>query len=131
MKFSRAHDFWVFQVRDGPLLVAYLYAHVRPQRLRIQDFTVVEDRLIPSPPLQSLVRKLLNLPPSVISYRRRGIGSALLAAVVAHAESEGISQIEGNIVERDHARFPGLPEWYRSRGFALCRDAQGLHFHRG
>jgi len=80
--------------------------------------------------MRSLFRKLLGLRPLVVSYRRRGIATALLAAVVAHADAEGIPQIEGDIVERDRMQFPKLPDWYRARGFALHRDPQGLHFRR-
>ena len=129
--FTRSREFWIIRVWDGRLPAAYLYAwHFRGQGLRIQDFKVADDLAVWEPPLRSLVRKLLGLPPRVVSYRRRGIATALLEAVVAHADAEGIPRIEGDIVERDRVQFPGLPDWYHARGFALHRDSQELHFHR-
>lgn len=129
--FSSSREFWIVRVWDGHRPAAYLYAwHIRGRGLRIQDFKVAADVVVPEPWLQRWLRKLMGLPLRVISYRRRGIASALLAAVVAHAEAKNIPCIDGNIVERDRNQFPGLPDWYRARGFSLRRDTEGLHIHR-
>ncbi|MBI5425746.1 MAG: hypothetical protein HZA32_16850 [Opitutae bacterium] len=131
LDFDRSRECWTIRVWDGQLPAAYLYAwHVRGQLLRIQDFKVADDLVVPEPPLRHLLRQLLRLRPRTLSYRRRGLGTALLATVVAYADAERIPCLEGDIVERDRAQFPGLPEWYQARGFTLRRDAQGLHFHR-
>ena len=129
--FSGSRGIWVIRVWDGQFPAAYLYAlHARRQRLRIQDFKVADDLVVPEPALLRLGRKLLGLSPRIVSYRRRGIATALLAAVIAHADAEEIPRIEGDIFERDRVQFPGLPDWYHARGFTLHRDPQGLHFHR-
>lgn len=131
IEFARSREFWTIRVWDHGLPVAYLYAwHVRGERLRVQDFKVADDLQVPMPLWQHLLRKLLGLRPRVVSYRCRGIATALLATLVAHAEAEGVPRIEGDIVERDRAQFPGLPDWYRARGFSLHQDIHGLHFHR-
>lgn len=129
--FARSREFWIIRVWDGRLPAAYLYAwHTRCRGLRIQDLRVADDLVVSEPPLSRLVRKLLGLRPRVVSYRRRGIATALLAGVIAHADAEGIPRIDGDIVERDRMQFPGLADWYRAQGFALHRDPQGLHFRR-
>jgi GNAT superfamily N-acetyltransferase len=46
------------------------------------------------------------------SYRRRGIGTALLTAVCERLCVFGISRIEGDVVEE------GLERWYEERGFS-------------
>lgn len=53
------------------------------------------------------------------SYRGRGLGSALIEAVVGFARSNGLQRIEGFIVERDYHRNPHLPSLYENHGFAV------------
>jgi hypothetical protein len=128
---DRADDCWILRVIDGQRPAAYLYAwYVPGQVLRIHDFKVTDDLVVPEPLLLQLLRRLLRLRPRTISYRRRGIGTALLATLVAYADAEGIPRLEGDIVERDRSQFPGLPDWYRARGFTVHRDTPGLHFFR-
>lgn len=53
------------------------------------------------------------------SYERRGLGSALLEAVIELARSKGLQKIKGFIVAGDYWKNPNLPSWYESYGFTV------------
>ena len=129
--FEGSSELWTIHVWDGGLPAAYLWArYSRDRSLRIQDFKVADDVRAPEGILAGFFRKLFGLQPRAISYQRRGIGTALISWLVSYADSRGVSRIEGELAERDLLHFPGLAEWYGTKGFALTRDMQEMRIVR-
>ena len=52
-------------------------------------------------------------------HSRQGLGTALLQEVFLLAIRRNFPQIQGKIVAKDAAAFPGLLNWYRKHGFAV------------
>ncbi|WP_411845710.1 GNAT family N-acetyltransferase [Roseibacillus persicicus] len=51
-------------------------------------------------------------------YRKRGVGSQLLRALLEHAQKNEVMEVFGNVTE--HAdQQPFLRDWYRSHGFQV------------
>jgi GNAT superfamily N-acetyltransferase len=85
IEFARSRELWAIRVWDGLLPAAYLYAgNVRGKGLRIQDLKVADSLVVCERALPRIIRKLLGLPRRVASYRRRGIATALIAAVITY-----------------------------------------------
>lgn len=55
--------------------------------------------------------------PKPISYRKQGLGSALLKAFVDYASQNGIRHIYGKVMKQDLENNPKLLEWYQRYGF--------------
>ncbi len=77
---------------------------------------------------RSLWSRLLFRHPVVIDYRRRGLGSALLALVIAHARECGCRRVTGKVTQRDLTGYPDLAGWYRRNGFVYTSDPAGGNF---
>ena len=58
-------------------------------------------------------------------HRDRGLGSAVLEAVIALARQREIREITGSILRKDLARLPHLPAWYARHGFRLMPVSSG------
>ena len=52
-------------------------------------------------------------------HSRQGLGTALLHEVFLLAMRRSFPQIQGKIVAKDAAAFPGLLDWYRKHGFVV------------
>ncbi|MGJ3251949.1 MAG: GNAT family N-acetyltransferase [Elainellaceae cyanobacterium] len=55
--------------------------------------------------------------PKPISYRKQGLGSALLKAFVDHASHDGVRHIYGKVMKQDLENNPKLLQWYQRHGF--------------
>lgn len=55
-------------------------------------------------------------------FRNRGIGTQLIALLIAYARSNGVKRIVGRLVDSDCNKHPDLPQWYRNRGFTVTLD---------
>jgi predicted acetyltransferase len=53
------------------------------------------------------------------SFRRKGLATALLAALIQRSRQRGVVRITGKVVAADLNAFPGLAEMYRRCGFEL------------
>jgi GNAT superfamily N-acetyltransferase len=90
-------------------------------RWRIEDFTIEDAAIIPP----SVLRRLLRLKPRKENYRRRGIGGALMASVIAEARRRGVRCLRGSVVESDLNGNPRLLEWYERLGFRVVEPEVG------
>ncbi|MGJ3246309.1 MAG: GNAT family N-acetyltransferase [Elainellaceae cyanobacterium] len=55
--------------------------------------------------------------PKPISYRKQGLGSALLKAFLDYASHNGIRHIYGKVMKQDLENNPKLLQWYQRHGF--------------
>ena len=63
-------------------------------------------------------------------FRRRGVGSQLLAALLEEAKEKQVRQITGKVTEHDNSQ-PFLKAWYESYGFQISplkEDSEQAHF---
>jgi len=63
-----------------------------------------------------------------VARRKRGIGSALLGRFERDATRFGASRIEGIIAAVDIQETPGVPDFYRHRGYELTQVQHGYTF---
>ncbi len=52
-------------------------------------------------------------------HSSQGLGTMLLQEVSLLAMRRGLPQIQGKVVAKDVAAFPGLLDWYRKHGFVV------------
>ena len=57
--------------------------------------------------------------PKMISYRNRGIGTALMGFLKRCALQHGVKQIEGVVPHQDNESRSHLVDWYSQQGFKL------------
>lgn len=57
-----------------------------------------------------------------VSYKGRGLGSAMLNFIIESARAMGVSEINGWITGDDREATPYLPEFYRKHGFMVKDD---------
>lgn len=77
----------------------------------------------------SLVNRALQfvrLKPRVVNFRRRGVGTQLLLAVLQYAREHAIHEVKGRIVRDDQIHNPGLANWYRKHGFSVSESSEIL-----
>ena len=60
------------------------------------------------------------------NYRNRGLGSALLTFAINRARAGGYRRVIGKLAAIDLKAMPGLPDWYRHRGFHVTMEADHL-----
>ena len=63
--------------------------------------------------------------PKTRSFRRMGVGSALITEFLSLCRSAGVAQIVGSVVEKDLEETPELLDWYEHRGFERRRPLDG------
>jgi GNAT superfamily N-acetyltransferase len=68
------------------------------------------------------LRYLLGQKTLEVNFRNQGIGSQLLATIIAYAKSKRLKRIEGQMVEKDLEPNPKLPQWYENRGFSVSKN---------
>jgi len=69
--------------------------------------------------------KYFKLVPRTITYRNKGLGTALLNFVFEHFKGMGCERMEGKIVKSDLIDRPWLPQWYRKHGFHIPDSGVG------
>lgn|GEM_PF-3050496 len=115
-------------------LISYVYSETscigrinwdtsEPERMLITDLIIFEPLDI-KPWWVRLFPFLYKQP---VSYKGRGIGSAMLNYIVASAHAMGISEIRGWVNGDDLEATPYLREFYRKHGFTVHDD---LTFYR-
>ncbi len=65
-----------------------------------------------------------NQPPPQ-HYRGRGAGAAFLQLIIEQARLDGFREIRGNLLPQNLKDWPGLPDWYRRRGFDVRMNPDG------
>ena len=68
---------------------------------------------------------IISIPPErwrVTNYQKCGLGTAMIDFLREFAKSESLKRIEGEIKHHDFKANPGLPGWYRRRGFTVSTD---------
>jgi GNAT superfamily N-acetyltransferase len=109
-----------FTDRQGRAYAIYWYAGQWEAVLLYGGKGVGRLELVWKPPCLELAD--LTIAPR---YRGRGLGSAVLEAVIALARQREIREITGSIVRKDLARLPHLPDWYARHGFRVTPVSSG------
>ena len=119
LEFLEEGSLWVFKVFDGPLLAATSHCLIWPQDLLLQDLLVLDDK--PFLPLQptGLTRVFTRWRKKRPSYRRRGLGSALLKHIIQRATEKGIQRITGHLLPHDLLSNPTIGKWFQRFGFVV------------
>ena len=112
-------DNWCLMVYDGDVPVGHVNCVVKRDVLNLDDLHVSTDATQPAHGLPLLLRNLFHHRGKRISYRSRGLGTAMLRLLIARASERGFKIIEAHLSPHDLAEYPDLPEWYRRQGFAL------------
>lgn len=107
------HEWRIFDKSPG--WIGWAAAAMEPTGFKIRDLQV-RDNLWKS---RSLIRRLLGRPAERLSYRRLGLGSALLQRVISLARERSFTTIVGDITASDVADTPTLIRWYEARGFTF------------
>ena len=109
-----------FTDRQGRAYSIYWYADEWEAVLLYRGRGVGRLELVWRPPCLELAD--LTIAPR---HRDRGLGSAVLEAVIALARQREIREITGSILRKDLARLPHLPAWYARHGFRLMPVSSG------
>lgn len=91
-----------------------------PGAMELSEICIRDDNDPPKNFIESAMRNSARFKGVAKSYRRRGLGSALLKQVVEHAREKSLKRIYGAIIEEDIARTPDLLTRYERRGFRKC-----------
>lgn len=120
----RDSHLWTFSISAGELPVGYAYCWLRgkSEGIRINDICIRDDIPVRRSPLLTFIRSLFRLPVQYHDFRRRGIGTALLRAIVAAAKVNGYQRVFGELKSHDRQRFVGLTDWYSRNGFQVVRE---------
>lgn len=118
-RFAKLESSWRFRVYDGEAWVADAKCGVRDGELTLGDLQVFNAAPVPLRGLIGRIRAVLGRPKAFANYRRQGVGSALLSLIVRMASKQGLREITGSLSPRDLESNPGLPDWYRHRGFTV------------
>jgi GNAT superfamily N-acetyltransferase len=105
-----------FRLEFHHACAAYVNCEIKDDTLMLTDIYVEEKCIVPEP---SLWRRLFGHKTLEANFRRQGIGSQLLATVIAYAKAKKLKRIEGHLTEKDLQPNPQLPRWYQKRGFTV------------
>lgn len=61
------------------------------------------------------------------SFRRSGLGTALLNRAISTTRDRGFRWLYARITEKDLMSFPGLVSWYTKHGFEACDISEADH----
>src|SRR5436190_21979485 len=86
---------WCLKVFDGAVCAAYAYCRLADSILTLSDLRVANETLPPERGFSRLKRMLLNQERKPVSYRTRGLGSALLQFIVDAAKARGLAEVTG------------------------------------
>jgi GNAT superfamily N-acetyltransferase len=111
-----------FRVLDGQVIAARASCVDMGEYLLLGDIIVDCAAFVAESSAQRFLRRLLRRPAPTADYRRRGIGSVLLSLVVSTARKNGVSRIEGMIVEKDVTANPALFDWYQRNEFTVTHE---------
>ncbi len=84
--------------------------------LEITDLIIFDPPIIVPPWWEKLFPFLRRNPPR---FRQRGLGDAMLDAIISYAEALELDTITGCITRDDLAQTPYLPDFYEKHGFAV------------
>jgi GNAT superfamily N-acetyltransferase len=113
-----SNDFFHVELRQGGQYVGEAKCLVRvPDTMELTDIRIRDDSDPPESTIERIMKIAAESKSNMKSYRRRGIGTALLQLVIDHVRERQLSRICGSIVEKDIERTPNLIEWYEKRGF--------------
>lgn len=110
---------WTFYVWHGDRVVAEMLCKMQSPVLSIGNLEIYDRVPVHETSFDRFRRKLRGRPPLVASYRGRGLGTALLRLVERLAKPAGFNCLDGWISNVDYDPDPGLPDWYRRRGFTV------------
>ncbi len=97
-----------------------------PQTLLLGDIAIA-NAVIPPPhdEFSALISTLPGGQPKPVNYRRRGLGSALLRCLIAHAHARQAQHLYGNVFEQDVQNNSKLLQWYQKHGFEIREIPEG------
>jgi GNAT superfamily N-acetyltransferase len=103
LEFKKASAAYVnCRIEDDVLVLVDLF---------VQDKCVVRER--------NFLRRLFGHKTFEVDFRKQGIGSQLLATVIAYAKAKKLKRIEGSLEEKELVLNPRLAHWYQKRGFTV------------
>lgn len=82
-------------------------------------------RLLGRTPLGKILASIARYSPKTISYRRLGLGTILLKALIRYAQDQTIPAIQGEVFRQDVENMPHLLQWYQKQGFELIPPEPG------
>ncbi len=115
----------LLQAFDGEAKIGLLWCLAADSALNIHEFVV-----------QGMTGRDAAAAPELHStagtgpenFRKLGIGTGLLRRAVEIGASLKFTELRGGIVHEDLVNTPGLPEWYRKRGFTVSEGAEAAHW---
>jgi len=114
---------WSFHIWHGDNVVGHMYCTGQPPVLQVGDFKLYDDVCVRESLAATCWRKLLGRPRPVSNYRNRGLGTAMFTLLSKLAKSADYKCLEGWISDVDTESNPGLPDWYRRRGYIVTEGA--------
>jgi hypothetical protein len=109
----------LFQLRDRTLLIGEARCvKETDHRLLLGDIAIANKAML-TPYHQTSFKRLVRYRPQAISYRRKGLGSALLSFIIDYVRAEGGQYLYGKVMRQDVENNPKLIQWYQSHGFDL------------
>jgi hypothetical protein len=113
---------WTLYVWHGDMAVGELLCSFARPTLNLGNLQIYHNVRVPETWFALRFREFRHYPAPVIDYRKRGLGTALLELIEALARSEGFTRLEGWISGVDYKPNPGLPDWYRARGYTVTME---------
>lgn len=130
-KFGEEYEIWVteesaltvyFELRFRKRKAGYVFLTKKEKVLEIADFCIFEQLRVPLPRVLFGIFTRCR----VVRMRGRGLGAAVLAAVLEYARGGGFASIEGRITESDVQKTPHLVSFYQGRGFDVVQGPREM-----
>ena len=114
---ENSNDLFHTELRQRTDYVGEAKCMLRQDTMELSDIRIRDDADPPESTIEYIVKSAAKSKTDTRSYRRRGLGTALLEFVVAYARKKQLKRICGSIVQKDIVRTPNLVGWYEKRGF--------------
>ena len=109
---------WNFTMSWRSASVGYLWATLSKGALRLDDFKIYDDVLVPRPFANRLLLHF-GVPIKSRNFRELGLGALFLDRFLKEADFYNVSTVWGSVPAGYPERTPYLLDFYQSRGFDL------------
>jgi hypothetical protein len=113
---------WFFKAFYRTSCAAHMHCSLDGDHVTLCDLNVFDKGFRPRDGYRERVRRFLLSQPKpehIANFRGRGLGTILLQLLAERGKRAGFLYIQGKMVDRDIARYPHLPDWYKCRGFEV------------
>ena len=110
-------SYWLFS-KSG-FKIGYAHTQLREDVLFLADLRINDEVPTARSGLRMFLERIGWARRRTLNYQRRGLAKQILVNLEAVAVERGYREIIGGIVTRDIASWPGLPDWYRRRGYSV------------